>query len=465
MLNRHYTAVLTLAILVTLGTTSKSVASSDKVKSYSFLAGKITTLKEDSSVSNSAPTIDSEHINSYTNNSKETILAQDVDPEASDNGTSTGEDRSFPLWWLVPLIILVPLLGFLLFKLGSSSKTEQIDEEQTTSENRTGTGEVPFPTPPEVTSESAVDSNVTDNIIQEDVREDVNVEEIDDISRENIANSQVLDELQEQVENVNTTSAEAVKTQTESYEQEFRVEDNPAWEESTPRLDMRGRPAHPSRSISAESSTEAEEIIGESLTNPQSELASTDVENKEFESDSTEDLIASETIAQSQPDLSTPTEEMNAEVELEQTEQISDRDLANISEWLNEKIDSEDNKDISVMDDFWDNLSSITEEISGEIPSEEKEEISDRDLANISEWLNEKVEPHYSLSDANNILDDLSAIVEDKEQDSNEELLNNSLNLDEEKTNDPTAKEGISDSTSNFLEELLNEDSSQGSKH
>ena len=453
MLNKHYTtAVLTLAILVTWGSTSKSVASSDKVKSYSFLKDKITTLQENSFVRSTNPTIKSQEYYNHGNNSKETILVQDVAPEA--NGTQTDENQSSKLWWLVPLLILVPFLGFLLLKSGSSSKTEQIDEQEIGSENRTDIPEVSSPTPQNIPSEFAVDSSVTDELTQENAGEDAKVEELDNISTETDTVPQVLDDIEEQVENTNIPPSEAIKTQSESYEQDFSLEDNSSLEESIPTASF----------------LEAEEVISEQLPTPQSELASTDVKTEDFESISAEELTTLEKITQSQPDVLTQTEEMSAETtsehtEQEHTEQITDQDLANISEWLNEKIES-DNKDISVMDDFWDNLSSLTEEISKEIPPEHTEQITDRELANISEWLNEKIDSNSNLSDvASNDVDDLVDIVEGKETDSNEELSSNNLNLAEEQNQNNKTKEGISDSTSNFLEELLNEDSSQERKY
>ena len=453
MLNKHYTSVLTLAILVTWGITPKSLASSEKVESDSFSEARLTNLKEDSSVGNSnfnsKLKIESERIYSYANNSKETILAQDASPEAPSNGTSTDENQFLELWWLAPLILLVPFLGFFLLKPGSKKK--QTEEEQTTSENITDTVRVPSPTPQNVTSELAVDSSVTDKLTQEDV----NVEEIDDISTENSTepNFQVLDDIQEQVEDVSNTSSETIKTQNESYEQEFSLEDNPSWEKSS----------------LPENLIEAEEIISEPLATSRSELESDDVENKNLESSSVEQFAVPEVIAQSQPDLLAEIDEISAEIAPEQIETVTDQELANISEWLNEKIDS-DNKDISAMDDFWDNLSSITEEISTEAAPEQTEQITDRELANISEWLNEKVSPNSNLNNiANNSVDNLLDIVEGKDRESNEELLDNSLNLEEEQDHNTKTKEGISDSTSDFLEELLNEDlnedSSQEHKH
>lgn len=457
MLTKHYTAVLTLAILVTLGITPKSVASSDKVKPYSSLEDQLTTLKEDISVSDSNLTINSEHIYGYKNNSKETILAQDVSPTASSNGTSKDENQSIKLWWLAPLIILVPFLGFLLLKSGS--KPKQVDEEQTTSENLTDTVGVSSPTSQNATSEFAVDSSVTDKLTQEDAK----VEEIDNISIETGIDSKVSDDIQEQVENATIDSSEAIQIQSKSYTQESDLEDN----QSLENLNF------------PESLIEAEEIISEPLATSRSELEAPNVDNQNLESISVEeftvpeeiaqsqpDLLAvPEEIAQSQPDLLAETDEMSAEIAPEQIEQITDQDLANISEWLNEKIDP-DNKDVSVMDDFWDNLSSITEEISAETAPEQIEKITDQELANISEWLNEKVNPDSHLSDiANNSVDNLPDIVGGKDQDSNEKLLDNSLNLEEEQNQNTKTKEGISDSTSSFLEELLNEDSSQEHKH
>ncbi len=470
MLNKQYTAVLTLAILVTWGATPKSVVSSDRVKSYSFLEDKITALKKDSSVGNRNSIINSESVSNHPNSSQEIILAQDVSPEALGDGTSTEENKSFKLWWLAPLVILVPLLGFLLLKPGSSSKTEQLDEEQTTSADKADTLGVSSPTPQNVNSEFVVDSSVTDERTQEDAniqkssvtdeqtQEDANIqknEAIDNFRTETNTEPEILDDIQEQVENVNIAASEEIKTPSESYEQEFTLEDNQSWEQSI----------SPPSSVEAKEIVEVEEIINEPLTTQQSELVSTEVNSENLESISSEESIASETVTQSQPDLLAKTEEMSTQIPPESTEQITDRDLANISEWLNEKIDS-DNKDVSVMDDFWDNLSSITEEISGEIPLEQKEQVTDRELADISEWLDEKIDSSPNLSDFANDVDNLADIVEGRESASNEELLiSNNLNLEEEQNHNTKTKEGISDSTSNFLEDLLNDDSTQERKH
>ena len=170
-----------------------------------------------------------------------------------------------------------------------------------------------------------------------------------------------------------------------------------------------------------------------------------------------EESTTPETITPSESNLPVETEKIKVQEVSEQTETepITDRDLANISEWLNEKIDSND-KDVSVMDDFWDNLSSITEEINSE-QIMDTEPITDRELANISEWLNEKVNTTI-LQDED--LEESSNTASETSQD----LVDNSLNQEEEAEPNIKNKEGISDSTSNFLEDFLNENSNQEHK-
>ena len=448
MLNKHYTTVLTLAILVTFGIIPKSWASSDKVQSDSSLEYHLTTLKEDSSTSDSNLKANPKQIYNYADNLHDTLVAQDVSPVNADDGSSTDQSQSTKLWLLIlVIIIIVPSVGFFLLK--SRAKPEQIDEEQATSENLTSTEEIPAPIPQNITSELTVDSIATDELIQEDANVEENEEEIDETivvtAPDSSLDSSLLDDIQEQVQE----QVEDAEIQSESDEQQSELEDSQSL----------------SKLSSAENVIDAEGIINELLDISKPELPSTEVDDENFENNSAEESVVSEEVAQNQPDLLSETENI-AETAVEPTEQVTDQELANISEWLNEKIDSSNDKDVSVMDDFWNNISSITEEINAETIPEPTEKITEQELANISEWLDEKVNPNSNLNDlAANGVDDLNELVEGTEQDANEELLANSFNLEEEQNYNEQTKEGISDVTSDFLEELLNEDSSKESKH
>ena len=444
MLNKNYTTVLTLAILVTFGIIPKSWASSDKVQSDSSLEYHLTTVQEDNSPKDNNLKANPKQIYNYADNLPDTLVAQDVSPVTADDGSSTDQSQSTKLWLLIlVIIIIVPFVGFFLLK--SRTTPEQIDEEQATSENLTSAEEISASIPQNITSELAVDSIATDEVIAEDANVEENEEEIDEsivgTAIDSSLDSSLLDDIQEQVEDAEIKG--------ESNEQQSELEDSQSLEQLS----------------SSENVIDAEEIINELLdiTNP--ELPSTSVDDENLESHSTEELVVSETVAQNQPDLLSETENI-AETALEQTEQVTDQELANISEWLNEKIDSSNDKDVSVRDDFWNNISSITEEINAETIPEQTEKITEQELANISEWLDEKVSPDSDLNDlAANGVDNLTELVEGTGQDANEELLSNSFNLEEKQNYNEQTKEGISDVTSDFLEELLNEDSSKESKH
>lgn len=448
MLNKHYTTVLTLAILVTFGIMPKSWASSDKVQSDSSLEYHLTTFKEDSSTSDSNLKANPKQIYNYADDLHDTLVAQDVSPVNADDGSSTDQSQSTKLWLLIlVIIIIVPSVGFFLLK--SRAKPEQIDEEQATSENLTSTEEIPAPIPQNITSELAVDSIATDELIQEDANVEENEEEIDETivvtAPDSSLDSSLLDDIQEQVQE----QVEDADIQSESDEQQSELEDSQSL----------------SKLSSAENVIDAQGIINELLDISKPELPSTEVDDENFENNLAEESVVSEEVVQNQPDLLSETENI-AETAVEPTEQVTDQELANISEWLNEKIDSSNDKDVSVMDDFWNNISSITEEINAETIPEPTEKITEQELANISEWLDEKVNPNFNLNDlAANGVDDLNELVEGTEQDANEELLANSFNLEEEQNYNKQTKEGISDVTSDFLEELLNEDSSKESKH
>lgn len=445
MLNKHYTALLTLAMLVTGGVTAKSIASSNKVQSYSYLEDKLTTLKVDNSVSDRNLAINSKYIVGYVDKTKETIIAQDSSPVSPGNEDSTAQNSFTKLWWLVPLVVIVPFLGFLLLK--PSSKPEQVESpllrrkttepavtgvpqsEPSISDNLTDVEGIFSPNQQTVNNELAIDSSVSEDVEQEYG----NAEVIDNISRETDIDSPVLDNSQEQVEEAEIYDAQR---------DELKDENNQLLDNS----------------ISAESLIEAEEVISE-LTSPSiSELEPTDINLENTDNSSAEEIIFLEEIAQSQPDLVAETNEMNTEVASEQSEKITDQDLANISEWLNEKVDA-DNKDVSVMDDFWDDLSSLTADLDEDITSEDTNTSTDQELANISDWLNEKVEPNSDFSDNN--VDSLLDLAGEIEKGYDRELLDRDLNLEKEQNYNIKTKEGISDSTSNILEELLNEDSSQ----
>ena len=125
MLNKHYASVLTLAILFTLGITPESVATSHRAKLYSSFGDKLTTLEEKNIfVGLNSLATDYEPIDINEENAIRTIIAQNT----SNSETSTEQNKPAILWWLVPVIILVPFLGWLLLKPGSSSKTQQTDE-------------------------------------------------------------------------------------------------------------------------------------------------------------------------------------------------------------------------------------------------------------------------------------------------------------------------------------------------
>ncbi len=448
MLNKHYTTVLTLAILVTFGIMPKSWASSDKVQSDSSLEYHLTTFKEDSSTSDSNLKANPKQIYNYADDLHDTLVAQDVSPVNADDGSSTDQSQSTKLWLLIlVIIIIVPSVGFFLLK--SRAKPEQIDEEQATSENLTSTEEIPAPIPQNITSELTVDSIATDELIQEDANVEENEEEIDETivvtAPDSSLDSSLLDDIQEQVQE----QVEDADIQSESDEQQSELEDSQSL----------------SKLSSAENVIDAQGIINELLDISKPELPSTEVDDENFENNLAEESVVSEEVVQNQPDLLSETENI-AETAVEPTEQVTDQELANISEWLNEKIDSSNDKDVSVMDDFWNNISSITEEINAETIPEPTEKITEQELANISEWLDEKVNPNFNLNDlAANGVDDLNELVEGTEQDANEELLANNFNLEEEQNYNKQTKEGISDVTSDFLEELLNEDSSKESKH
>ena len=483
MLNKHYTTVLTLAILVTFGIIPKSLASSEKVQSDSSLEYHLATVKEDSSTSDSNLKANPKQIYNYADNLQDTLVAQDVSPVTADDGSSTEQNQSTKLWLLIlVIIIIVPSVGFFLLK--SKAKPETIDEEQATSENITSIEEMPASIPQNVTSELAVDSIAANELIQEDTPVEKNEEEINETivvtTPDSSLDSSLLDEIKEQ-------PVEDTEIESENDERQSELEDSQSLEKLS----------------SSENAIDPEEIINELLDISKPELLSISVDDENFANNLAEESVVLEEVAQNQPDLLSDTEnttetelesteqvtdqelanisivseevseevaqnqlDLLSEPELEPTEQVTDQELANISEWLNEKIDSSSDKDVSVMDDFWNNISSITEEINAETIPEPTEKITDRELANISEWLDEKVSPDSNLNDlAANGVDNLTELVEGTGQDANEELLSNSFNIEEKQNYNEQTKEGISDVTSDFLEELLNEDSSKESKH
>lgn len=418
MLSKQDTAVLISAILLTWGVTPKSLAFSNKVNVNSVLKEQLTTLDPNSLNENSF-FFDSEKSNIA-------ILAQNTSSGNSDTVNTTEQNEPFKLWWLTPLIILVPVLGILIYRSGS--KPAQAKQEQAIADESTSRVAVSSSETLKATSELPVNPSVIDKPVQTSTT----VTKVDNLHTEAVPNSEVPERVQELIQ---------------STQDQDEIEINHAYDNE--------QLLEQSQSLGISPITE--EITSESIVSLSTNLESTLVENENSNSSLLEESTTPETITPSQSNLSVETEKIKVQEVSEQTETepITDRDLANISEWLNEKIDSND-KDVSVMDDFWDNLSSITEEINSE-QIMDTEPITDRELANISEWLNEKVNT--------TILQD-----EDLEESSNtasetsQNLVDNSLTLEEEAEPNIKNKEGISDSTSNFLEDFLNENSSQEHK-
>lgn len=418
MLSKQDTAVLISAILLSWGVTPKSLAFSNKVNVNSVLKEQLTTLDPNSLNENSF-FFDSEKSNIA-------ILAQNTSSGNSDTVNTTEQNEPFKLWWLTPLIILVPVLGFLIYRSGS--KSAQANQEKAIADESTSRVAVSSSEPSKATSELAVNPAVIDKPVQTSTT----VTKIDNLDTEAVPNSEVPDRVQELTQS----------TQEQAESEVNHTSDNEQLLEQPQSLDI---------------SSTTEEITSESIAPLSANLESTLVENENSDNSLLEESTTPETITPSESNLPVETEKIKVQEVSEQTETepITDRDLANISEWLNEKIDSND-KDVSVMDDFWDNLSSITEEINSE-QIMDTEPITDRELANISEWLNEKVNTTI-LQDED--LEESSNTASETSQD----LVDNSLNQEEEAEPNIKNKEGISDSTSNFLEDFLNENSNQEHK-
>ena len=476
MLNKHYASVLTLAILLTLGITPKSIATSYRAKFYSSFGDKLTTLEEDILISSSNLAD-----NIGRNKTKNTIVAQDT----SNSGTSTEQKQPVALWWLVPLIILVPFLGWLLLKPGSSSNTQQTEEKLTKPQDLTDTTSLYSPTSQDTTSESSVDSNFASQLTREEADAEIETAQF----------SNFLDDNQEQVEDINNAVANLAEIQGDRDLQQPSAEDDRSCEESIPSEDMVDSEKivdEPlSSSIAGLTDVNSENVETSQVSEPQiiestveAELTQSTpdalIELEEVDNSQATEFVAEAELTQSTPDLFAESEETSAEITPEQIEKITDRELANISEWLNERIDSTD-EDISSIDDLWDNFPSANEEI-------DQQNVNSSEVSNKDSNLNNITQDSFD-----NLLD----VVEGREPNLNEQLLDNNLNLlgnkdknvlnsldsftnrasdsendnfelfDLEEEQNPTRKttEGINDATSNLLEELLNEDSNQERQH
>ena len=416
MLNKRNTKVLTLAILLPLGITAEFTARSERAIFFSS-RDKLNMLEEYIWVGNRNSNIDSKITDSYQNNLPNAIIVQASSPSNFSNNNQTDKNPYALFWWLAPLIILVSFLGFFLLKTGSKSKTQPIDEELSQHEN----------------SESS--QNLVDEVEAGPALKKRATLDSDNLKTSSASESPIDAELSQSIPDSLTDSE--------------KVESNPV----------------PQSTVAAE--------LSQSTSDP---------------------VVESE------------------EIVSEEAEAITNQELDNISEWLNEKIDSA-STDISSLDDFWDSLDSVDEEISEEITLEEAETITNQELASISEWLNESIDladeelssdANLSVSvapDSNLIdttqdnIDELFNLIEGIDIDSSEEILEHNFNLLDNKTenipnlgenftsqaselksdyleefdideeNNTKTTEGINDVTSNFLEELLNEDLNQEDKH